>query len=295
MQKLLITFFLFFLITSVITAQTGQDESSKFQFEFLPQGLHFIPLRANIDEAKMGVLMYPKDWHLKVDIGNSIDILKFSFTDNVISIGAEFMAFAYVTSYQEFRLQIDELDGFFGGNLTYTKKISHGELFTRFRIIHNSSHLADGHWDWYTHAWKDNKIPYAFGRDYAEIAVGHILPTEKFLFRYYGSASYAFHQNAGGKPLKKSMFGMGVEISSPNYIGKVFNNDTNIFFAGHINFEGIPKYVGDQNYMLGLKFGDWNGKGILIYGSYYTGGDLFNQYFTDRVHRFGFGFAFEFI
>jgi hypothetical protein len=295
MRKLLLSFFLFFIITSVITAQTGQDESSKFRFEFLPKGLHFIPLRANIDEAKMGVLMYPKDWHLKVDIGNSIDILKFSFPGNEISIGAEFMAFAYVTSYQEFRLQIDELDGFFGGNLTYTKNISNGELFSRFRIIHNSSHLADGHWDWYTHAWKDNKIPYAFGRDYAEIAVGHILPTENYLFRYYGSTSYAFHQNAGGKPLKKSMFGMGVEISSPNYIGKVFNNDTNIFFAGHINFEGIPKYVGDQNYMLGLKFGDWNGKGILIYGSYYTGGDLFNQYFTDRVHRFGFGFAFEFI
>ncbi len=294
MLKIIILLAILFSVTTA-RSELKSDQNKNTVFEFLPSGLHFIPLRANIDEAKMGVLIYPSNWHLKVDIGNSIDILKFNFSQNVFTLGAEFMAFAYVTSYQEFRLQIDELDGFFGGNLTYTKNISSGELFSRFRIIHNSSHLADGHWDWYNHEWQNGKIPSAFGRDYAEIAVGHIYPAEKYLFRYYGIASFAFHQNAGGKPLKRTMFGGGLEISSAKIMGQVFNNDTNIFFAGHINFEGIPKYVGDQNYMAGFKFGDWNGKGILIYASYYSGGDLFNQYFTDRIHRFGFGFSFEFI
>lgn len=76
----------------------------------------------------MGINFFPSDSHMKVDIGNSTDVLGLAITDLYISVGAEFMAYAYVTSYKGYRLQIDAVDGFFGGNATmrYTpKSITH--------------------------------------------------------------------------------------------------------------------------------------------------------------------------
>ena len=88
MRKILFILLLFIIFIPAIEAQSNQVDSIKIKFELLPKGLHFIPLRANTDEAKMGVLMYPKNWHLKVDIGNSVDVFKLSFDDNVFTIGA---------------------------------------------------------------------------------------------------------------------------------------------------------------------------------------------------------------
>src|ERR1035437_10019412 len=90
---------------------------------FFPPGLNFLPLRANNQEAKMGILYYPNTTNLKLDIGNTMDLIRFNLQDNkYITVGIEFMAYAYSVSFSQMRLQIGALDGFFGGNAVYTNE-----------------------------------------------------------------------------------------------------------------------------------------------------------------------------
>jgi hypothetical protein len=85
-----------------------------------PDGLNFLPLRANNQEAKLGILYYPNSTNLKVDIGHSIDLLQINLQEKeYVTVGIEFMAYAYSMSFSQYRLQIGTLDGFFGGNATY--------------------------------------------------------------------------------------------------------------------------------------------------------------------------------
>ena len=73
-------FILIFLIASSIQAQ-----ETKIQFEFLPQDLNFEPLKANMQEAKIGVLYFTDDKNLKVDMGNNTDLARINFLQDKIS------------------------------------------------------------------------------------------------------------------------------------------------------------------------------------------------------------------
>ena len=41
-----------------------------------------MPLKANHQEARFGILYYPENGYLKVDIGNSSDLFAISFREN---------------------------------------------------------------------------------------------------------------------------------------------------------------------------------------------------------------------
>jgi len=295
MRKLLFLLFLTTFMTQNSYSQTKNDSS--FQFIFLPKGIDFMPLKAGVDEPRMGLLYYSATSDLKVDIGNAVDIFGFNFnTEKIkITVGAEFMAYAYVTSYLKYRLQIDALDGFFGGYLNYSKKYDCGKLYTRFRYIHNSSHLVDGHWDDSNHVWINNQEPVAYGNNYAELLFANEQNINSSKIRYYSGVAMSTGMQTKFKKLKKYMYKAGMEYSAPNLFGKFLNRDESLFIAVDLDIKGIPKYIVNQTYMFGVKFGNWNGKGVVIYTSYYNGGDVFNQYFTQRVSRFGVGFMFDFI
>lgn len=125
-----------FILILILTA-ANQAQGKKIQFEFLPPGLNFAPLKANMQEAKIGVLYFPDNSNLKVDIGNNADLVKINFPRNEISIasGIEFMGYALSTNYKEFRLQIDALDGFFGGNVTFKKSLKRMNLISGCRLF----------------------------------------------------------------------------------------------------------------------------------------------------------------
>jgi hypothetical protein len=46
--------------------------------------------------------------------------------------------------------------------------------------------------------------------------------------------------------------------------------------------------------MAGIKFGDWDKKGIVLYTSYYSGRDMFSSYYDRRISKFGIGFSIDF-
>ena len=292
------TLLLLFLLTIIAQNNFGQTKDSlSFRFVFLPKGLSFLPLKAGIDEPRMGLLYYSATSNLKVDIGNSVDVLGFDFPESKsrITIGAEFMAYAYVTSYLEYRLQIDAIDGFFGGNIIYSKDYDWGRMNYRFRYIHNSAHLVDGHWNATRSEWMDNQYPSAYGNNYGELLAAPEQNIGASILRYYGGLAMSTGKKTGDKQLKRILYKAGFEYSIPGIFGKVFNKDESIFIAVNLDIKGIPNYIVNQNYLFGIKLGAWRGKGLVFYASYYNGGDVFNQYFTQRVSRFGIGFMIDFI
>ncbi len=273
----------------------GQEH--KAGFEFLPPGLNFMPLKAAADEPRMGLDYFTATKNMRVDIGNSFDIFGFNFDSSKsrITIGAEFFAYAYVTSYLAYRLQIDAVDGFFGGHVTYSKMFNKDRIVLRFRYMHSSAHLVDGHWDATNLQWIGNQYPLPYGNNYGEFILADELNCKLGHLRYYGGFSFSTGKKTGGRKLRKTEYKLGYEYALPNFIGKIFNKDDNFFVAADFDIKGIPEYIVNQNYMAGIKFGSWQGKGIIFYLSYYNGGDVFNQYFNIRVSRFGIGFMFDFI
>ncbi len=299
---------IFFFLTFIFQTSYPQDKNSDLNhlknhpiqenyFELFPAGLNFIPLKAGIDEARMGLLYYTATTNMKVDIGNSVDVLGFNFpgSKSRITVGAEFMAYAYVTSYLAYRLQIDAVDGFFGGNIVYSKNLGNGRLAARFRYIHSSAHLVDGHWNNSKDMWIDNKLPDAYGNNNGELLLAREEYFGKTFLRYYGGLSMSTGKKTGERNLKRFLYKGGFEYSLPDLFGKVFNKGESLFIAVNFDVRGIPEYIVNQNYLLGLKLGGWKEKGLVLYASYYNGGDVFNQYFNIRVSRFGIGFMFDFI
>ncbi|MBU0560035.1 MAG: DUF1207 domain-containing protein [Bacteroidetes bacterium] len=273
---------------------TGLIFSQNISFKYLPNDLNFQPLRANHQEARLGVLYFPNNGHLKVDIGNTVDLLQFTFDSEIkLTCGIDFMAYALSTNYQGKRLQIDAIDGFFGGNFSLTIPQDDGRFISRFRIIHNSAHFVDGHWDEINDNWKDNLEPIPFTQDFGEITVGREKYFDQFGMKYYGAIAYATLVRPS--VIKKYSFSSGLEINGSEIINPVFERKVNLFYAVHARLFGSPDYQLSVNNMLGIKFGNWREEGIVFYLSYYKGNSWYSEYYYNRVSKFGIGFFVEFI
>jgi len=281
---------LFFLIglPVVITAQ------DKIEFDILPSELHFIPLKANFREARIGVMIYTDNANLKVDMGNNIDLLEFRLPSKKmrLTFGIEFMAYALATSYEGLRLQIDAIDGFFGGNASFSMGEPSDKFISRLRLIHNSAHLVDGHYDLKRDKWIDDIKPIPFTRDFGELLIGKYFETEKFKFRVYAVPTYATLVRP--VEIKKWSISGGFEIANDKILGKALDHPTNLFIASHSFYMGLPEYQLTTNFMLGVKFGKWTGKGAVFYLSYYSGSNIFSEYYYNRISRLGVGFFVDF-
>ncbi|MBX2975019.1 MAG: DUF1207 domain-containing protein [Ignavibacteriaceae bacterium] len=280
------------LVLFLILSTVGYSQTT---FEFLPDGISFLPLRANKQEAKIGVLYYPDNANLKVDIGNNMDLLGFQFDkEKKLTFGIEFMAYANVIGYEQLRLQIDAIDGFFGGNAIYQINYDKNQLAFRFRFIHNSAHLVDGNW-WihkYPRNWTKPGGPIPYTRDFAELMVANSFNLKNYHTRVYSGFAYSFRVRPS--ELKRPGFSSGFEIHNSELISSLFEKPTILFIANHFTLEGVPKYSGTNHLQGGIKFGELNSKGIIFYLSYFSGNNLFSEYYSEKLKKFGIGFTVDF-
>jgi len=259
---------------------------------FLPDGLNILPFKANMQEARLGILYFPDNANLKVDIGNAVDILGYNFDDDKFAMGIEFMAYALSTNYQGRRLQIDALDGFFGGNASLSIPCENGNLLFRFRIIHNSAHFVDGHYDFKNDRWSKNIYPIPFTQDFGEITSAYHTNFEMHEFKYYGSIGYS--SLVRPSLIKKWWANIGWEFYF-KVTDNFFEKPVNVFVANQIKLVGMPKYKLNYNNMLGIKLGEVEAKGVVFYFDYYLGNNYFSEYYYNRIKKFGIGFFVDFL
>jgi len=262
-------------------------------FLFLPGGTLFPPLRANYEEPRVGVKKEAGTSRLKLDIGSSIDFFEYGSdsTAGRLRAGADFFTYALTTSAEGLRLQVDAVDGFFGGHIVYAPPGEDGRLLIRLRLLHISGHLIDGHWDHITMQWKDNKLPIPYTRDFGELTG---------LFTWRGriadlSAYTGFSYATLVRPTDLARWATlhGVELHTTGLLGPAAGKPFSLYAADNLAVTGIPAWYGTNNLEFGVKFGEWNGTGIRFYGSYYHGLEVFSQYYYVRTDQWGLGFAFD--
>jgi len=274
--------FSFFLFTCVHLFSQNKEK-----LELMPGGNIFPNLKADFIEARTGLLYYPSTGYFKIDAGDAVDILRYSpsSSSSQFSFGSEFFVHALGLNVKSKRLPIDAADGYFGMYFSYSN-ISNN-LKARLRILHNSAHLVDGHLE--RNSTYNSSVDYT--RDFAELTIMKSCKHASCLFEYYTGAAFSIVIHP--KELNRFTAHGGVQISFDQIINNLFGKPVNLFFAYHFNLTTIPAYVGNDHFVSGLRFGEWEGNALTLFLSYYIGTNLFNQYYNERVKEFSIGFYIE--
>jgi hypothetical protein len=282
--------FLLFLTGILICNSYPQEKI----FELFPPGLNFKPLKSDNRKADIGLIFIPQNNNMKIDIGNTVDLVSLRLSDSeILTVGIEFLAYALSRSYRGKRLQIDAVDGFFGGNFSYSKKMKGNSLAGRLSIIHNSAHLVDGHWDFHNNKWIDDYKPVPYSRDFLEFIASYSYNIDFISIKNYAGIEYAFLTRPSD--IKRFFFDGGIEIGLGNLSSSLLGKEFAPFLAYDFLLSGSQNYIGSSNLLLGIKFGSLNEKGLLIFLSYYQGLDVFHAYYKRKVERFGIGFSLDFL
>ena len=261
--------------------------------EFLPPGTLFAPLRANYQEPRVGVRKDAGTSRLKLDIGSSIDFLEYrsDTTGGRLRFGADFFTYALTTSAQGLRLQVDAVDGYFGGHIVYAVPGDDGRLLLRLRLLHISGHLIDGHWDRAAMEWIDNKQPIPYTRDFGELVGRYTWSGRIAALSAYSGFSYATLVRPGDLARYATLHGF--ELRTTDLAGPAGGKPFCLYAADNLAITGIPTVYGTNTLELGVKFGAWDGRGVRLYASYYHGLEVFSQYYYLRTDQWGLGFAFD--
>lgn len=283
--SLVITTCIFFYTSKLFTQQLSDSDQSSV--EFIPHGWTFDPLIANTFEARVGLLKHFDDNRLRLDIGNSIDLVQLHFLeqkDERISFGADFFTFTALRQQKNFHFPVDAVDYLFGINFSYQKKCNNEILEARLRISHISAHLVDGSYDKENSVWRDGRLPKVYSREFID-AVGS---ADFNWLRFYGGAQFLFHLDPSDLP--KWSYQLGIEFVKQN----IFEQKIHPYFAYDLKFISISKYAAVHSLQTGIKFGYWRGRGFNLFFAAYNGLQYHGEYYDMSQSYSSLGFTFDF-
>jgi hypothetical protein len=207
MKKNIAVFLLLF--TAVLYAQN--------KVELFPDDLTIQPFIANTLEPKLGFVFQMGKNELRLDIGNSIDILRYEkCNDETFSFGADLFTYTLLRGEKNFHFPVDAVDYLFGINAAYKKVIDNeNEYGARLRISHISAHFVDGHYDGVNNQWRDGHNPRVYSREFIEL-----MPYYKInSFRAYAGFTYLFHVTPSS--IQKDNYQVGFDYLFKNIILKI--------------------------------------------------------------------------
>jgi hypothetical protein len=288
-----VTCLLLLLPPAAAMGGTPADSIPCAGFEFLP-GSELVPvLLAHPQEPRVGVRKEAGNSQLKLDIGATMDVVAFSLDSGRIAFaaGVDFFTYALTTSNEGLRLQVDAVDGFFGGHVSVAFPGENATFQLRLRLMHLSAHMVDGHYDPQGEGWKDGREPLPFTRDFGELAAAVRTALAAIPFRIYSGFSYATLI----RPSEIKRFSMlfGLEVFSETLLPDLMDKDVTLYVASHLTLAGIPAYAGTTNIETGIKFGPMYGRGVRLYAGYTSGPEIFSQYYDLRTTVWGVGFSFD--
>ena len=290
-QWLLLTF----TLTLPLCAAFPQDrEAKQTGVSLFPGRALFAPLPASPEEPRVGLRREIGSMRMRLDIGAAYDILAYQpASDTTISfrLGAELFAFALTTSYQGLHLQVDAVDGYFGGHLVYQQRRAATSPMLRLPILHLSSHFIDGHFRLETKTWIDGQLPRPYSRDCAELTAAYTMGPADWSVMLYAGFLHAWFV----RPADMTRFNtcQGVVARTARWIGPVLGHPTNLYLADHFMLSGVGKLSGTNILEGGIKFGEWNGGGMKLYVSYQSGMEIYHQYYDVKRDNVGIGFALD--
>ncbi len=256
-------FYLFIIFNfSIINAQD--------KFILFPSDLNIMPFTANFLEPKIGFLFQTGGNKIRLEIGNSSDVVHYNLNSNtILSGGVDFFTYTYLYGEKDFHFPVDAVDYLFGINFGYKKKEVNNEYGFRFRFSHISAHFVDGHRDNINNKWKNDINPIVYSREFFEL-----LPFYKFNnFRTYLGMTYLYHVDP--KNIGKEIYQIGFDYFAKDLLG----NYITPFVAYDFKLQKIGEYRANNAFSIGVKLGNTFGRGFSLYYHYYNGKNIHGEYY----------------
>jgi hypothetical protein len=140
--------------------------------------------------------------------------------------------------------------------------------------------------------WFNNQQPFPYNRDFGELVLANTRPVGEFDLRTYAGISWATLVRP--TLFQRWQYLGGFELSSGNLSHRVFGKPTVPFIAYNILLEGTPAYSAANTLQLGCKFGEWKGKGPVLYLEYYAGRQMFTEFYNQQIRTAAVGFTIDF-
>jgi len=265
---------------------------SQYEFKtmWFPSSLNIRPFTANMLEPKAGFLISTDNNKLRLDISTSRDVVKWVDNNQSISIGVDVFTFTRLRSTDDFKFPVETIDYLFGVNAGYKKTIEYqNEYGLRFRLSHISTHLVDGQYDAKTQKWREGRDPFVYSKEFIELFPFIINGN----FRAYLGFTYIFHSIP--KELKKVNLQMGFDYSLTRFSYRVDSANLSLipFLAYDFKLNGENKFIGNNIFSVGIKFGYLHLKGLSLYYSYISGKSIHGQLYDLQENYSNIGFNFE--
>lgn len=238
--------------------------------ELFPGELNIKPFIANLLEPKLGFLFHLPENELRLDIGNSIDILHYQSNEQEkFSIGADLFTYTLLRGEKDFHFPVDAIDYLFGINGSYKVSDQNIEYGARLRISHISAHFVDGHYDGSTGQWRDGLNPRVYSREFIEL-----MPFYKIrVVRIYAGFTYLFHVTPDY--IGKDSYQIGFDYIAE----KVISPTITPFVAYDFKIVNVEKYSVNHSFSAGIKFGKPDSRGLSLYFNFYSGKSVHGEYF----------------
>ncbi|HEX2983315.1 MAG TPA: DUF1207 domain-containing protein [Ignavibacteriales bacterium] len=269
---------LLFLIT--LLCGTLQSINAQTSVEYFPGDLNIQPFTANIIEPRTGLIIQSGGNNLRLDIGNSMDFVKWNLPENQsITLGADFFTYTLLRSEDNFHFPVDAVDYLFGINAGYKKILDKNEYGLRFRLSHISAHFVDGHFNGETGTWREYN-PKVYSREFIEL-----FPYYKYNnLRVYFGFTYIFHIDPAN--LGKTSYQVGFDYFAKGLISDLITP----YAAFDLKLVDINKFTANKSAQVGIKFGRPEGRGVSLYAGYFNGMNIHGEYhfLTDDYTGIGF-------
>jgi hypothetical protein len=256
--------------------------SSETGFSFTSGPLLFKPLAANTFEPRMGLLWHSNNNRLRLDIGNSVDLIQYTFENpkQRLTVGSDFFTYTLLRGEKNFHFPVDAVDYFFGFNVNYLDTLNSGILSSRLRLSHISAHFVDGHFDGTSGIWKDGLNPRVYSREFFDLAIG-FSPMEDF--RGYIGVVYLWHVDPTTLP------------KFNGYIGGEYHLQFSEIFNGYSAYQFTATGLLPMHELqIGTKIGNWNGRGTKLFFIYHSGNSIHGEYHDRKDEYSGLGFNVDF-
>jgi hypothetical protein len=283
LRRLCVVFLTLFMLKASPPAVYAQSADTSNRTTWIPQGLLFRPLRANVFEARVGAQYAAQSGRLRLDIGNSIDLLAFhlaSGNGTELRFGADFFTLTRLRSEANFRFPVETTDFFFGVNASYKTVLAVGSvLAARLRLAHISAHLVDGS--------PNVAQSFVFSREFVDVVGTVTQATALGDLQLYLGLNTLFHTIPQDFGTLTPQLGMDLTSSITETISFCAGFD-----AKFVTIRGITSSV--SSVQAGIKFGKKYGTGLLLAAYWYDGKSLHGMFYNERDSLFGLGFQIEF-
>ncbi|MBE0644207.1 MAG: DUF1207 domain-containing protein [Bacteroidetes bacterium] len=250
--------------------------------------LLFPPLIAHHVEPRVGMSRLVEEERLRLDIGNSIDLLHFEGVreGDRGAVGADFFTWTSLRQEAAFHFPVDAVDYLFGVNASYRHDLDEtSSVSARLRLSHISAHLVDGSYDKTTAAWRDADPPQVYSREFVDLVLAY---DYSGMLRVYAGAQYIYHIDPA--ELGKYAMQAGVEAV---WRDAPFDG-VHLYCAYDLRILDNGAMRSAHGLQIGAKIGTWRGSGVNLFLAYYHGPSQHGEFYDRMWSYWGPGLNFDF-